>query len=109
MSEPAVRVHLVQCLCPARHCLMASAAQEPPGSKDEALEIVKATIEAAIASKRINPWCGICKAPREQWTFEVATLPGRTLDELLPEIQRQESQQIATAAAIAATQRAMNN
>lgn len=109
MSEPAVRVHLVQCLCPARHCIMASAGQEPPGTAAESLAIVKEAIEAAIAAKKINPYCAICRAPREHWNFEVATIPGRTLEELRPALEREERNQAQTAAAIAATQRAMNN
>jgi hypothetical protein len=66
-------------------------------------------MDAAIKAHLIHPWCELCKAPREQWTFEVAELPGKSLSEILPELKRQEADQIATQASIKAAERAARN
>jgi hypothetical protein len=109
MSEPAPRVHLVQCLCPARHCIMAGAGEEPPGTAAGAVDGLKAGIEEAIAAGGMNPWCELCRAPRDQWSFEVATIENRKLAELLPALKHQEAAQLATQAAIIAERRASRN
>lgn len=108
MSEP-VRVDLVQCLCPARHCIMAAAFQCPPGTPEEALELCRSSIERNIATKQIEPRCGLCQAPRESWSFEIATLPGRTLDDVMPALRASEAAQMETAAAVQAVERHSRN
>lgn len=108
MSEPRA-VLLLQCLCPARHCIIALAGEAPPATAESMREQAIAGLESAIASKTINPWCELCQAPRDQWTFEVAELPDRTLAEIMPELKRQEAAQIRSAAAIKAGARAARN
>jgi hypothetical protein len=72
-------------------------------------EAARATVDTAIEGKRINPFCGICKARREHWSFEVAELPGRTLAEVLPALQREEAEQVQTRERIHAEARANRN
>lgn len=103
------RVHLVQCLCPARHCIMAATFQEPPGIQEQALELLRGSIEQTIAGGRLNPQCEICKAPRDQWSFEIATIDGVTLDEIMPALRHQEAAQMQTQAAIKAEERHRRN
>lgn len=60
-----IRFRLAQCLCPERHAIVAFAAFEP--DRDEAALVE--TLRAAAAL--VDPWCGICGAAREAWTYEV--------------------------------------
>jgi hypothetical protein len=108
MSEPRA-VLLLQCLCPARHCIIALAGEAPPATAEEMKDRAVVALEAAIESKAINPWCELCKAPRGFWSFEVAELPGRTLAEIMPELKRQEAAQMQTQAAMKAEDRARRN
>jgi len=108
MSEP-VRVDLVQCLCPARHCIMAAAFQCPPGTQEEAIELCRSSIERNIADKQMQPWCGICAAPRNSWSFEIASLPGLTLDAVMPALRASEAAQMETAATVKAVERHSRN
>lgn len=103
------RVHLVQCLCPARHTIMAIAGEDPPASAEQTLIQLRDAIEQTIAAGRINPRCELCQAPRDQWTFETATLENRTLAEVLPALKREEAAQLATQASIKAEERAARN
>jgi hypothetical protein len=102
-------VLLLQCLCPARHCIIALAGEAPPATAESMTEQARAGLDAAIAAHTINPWCELCKAKREQWSFEVAELPGKTLAEVLPALKRQEAAQLATQASIKAEERAARN
>jgi hypothetical protein len=55
-------VHIVQCLCPQRHCICAIAYQ--PGERhtpETVIEKFRAQVEAAIQTKALNPWCGLAK------------------------------------------------
>lgn len=108
MSEPRA-VLLLQCLCPARHCIIALAGEAPPATAESMTEQARAGLDAAIASKAINPWCELCKARREHWSFEVAELPGRTLAEVLPALKRSEAEQLQTQARFKAEARADRN
>lgn len=103
------RVHLVQCLCPARHCIMAATVQEPPGTEAEGAAILKTAIEEAIASGRINPVCALCKAPRDQWAFEIATIEGVTFEQIRPGLEKQESEMRDYQAQVRAQARAARN
>lgn len=109
MSEPQTSVLLLQVLCPARHCILGFAGEAPPLTRESIAADARQAIEAAIAAKVLNPWCGICRAEREHWSFEVAELPGRTMAEIEPEIRRQETNQMAARAAFEARERAARN
>jgi hypothetical protein len=84
-------IHIVQCLCPSRHCILASL-YDP---RDEAItlqlqnrrcdstQILRETVEASIAAGAVNPWCGICKAKIGTWRYEDSPTYWRTMAEAL--------------------------
>lgn len=109
MSEPRPSVLLLQCLCPARHCVLAFAGEAPPATVESMTAAARAGVEAAIAAGKMRPVCALCQAPRELWSFEVAELPDHTLAEVLPALQQQEAEQIAMQARMKAEARAARN
>lgn len=109
MSAPRPSVLLLQCLCPARHCIIALAGEAPPATVESMTESAKAGIESAIAAKSLDPWCALCGAPREQWSFEVAELADRTLAQVMPALRASEAEQIATQTRMKAEARALRN
>src|SRR5262245_24072905 len=94
------RVWLAQCLCPQRHCIMAAAAEAGTEevAREAALEPLRMAIEAALCSFKLNPWCGICEAPAQQWTFEIGRTPYHSLAEAKAPLEEEERKQRATAA-----------
>jgi hypothetical protein len=109
MSAPRPSVLLLLCLCPAQHRIIALAGEAPPATVESMTELAKASLEAAIAAKTIKPVCELCKAPRDQWSFEVAELADRTLAEVMPALRASEAEQIATQARFKAEARALRN
>jgi hypothetical protein len=96
MSKP----HIVQCLCgPARHCIMAYAYETPPESPSfgmSASEKLRVLVDLAIEEHRINPWCSLCRAKREQWVFEDAELKFNSLEEARAHLEESQRQQMLT-------------
>lgn len=102
-------IHIVQCLCPSRHCIMA-ALYDPndetrgvmydPQDETRAggIPAVRAAIDLAIAAKTIDPWCGICKAKSDTWRYEDSPTLWRTMAEALPAAKALEAANRATAA-----------
>jgi hypothetical protein len=88
-------VHIVQCLCPQRHCITAAAYDDadgkPPGTALEALQALNAM---AIRDGVINPWCGICGS--RAWHYEDGLTSFVTLDEARPALARAMADQLAT-------------
>jgi hypothetical protein len=92
-------VRIVQCLCPARHCIM-GIAYEPgtaaggSGMDDIALDesnasaFLRSIVEQAIANKTINPWCHICHS--KERLYEDAVSKFKTIEEAQPELERLE-------------------
>jgi uncharacterized protein involved in exopolysaccharide biosynthesis len=108
------RVYIVQCLCPLRHCILASPtvlpAQAAKSQLETAKEPLKNLIRQAIGSRLINPWCEICAAPEETWKYEIGRTQWETLEEALPALREQERKNIESQAAIKTLQReAANN
>ena len=67
-------------------------------SREDARDLITllgAQIDHAIEAKVMNPKCGICAAPAEDWTMELGRTRYATLEEAQPELQRQEAGQIA--------------
>lgn len=97
MSKP----RMVQCLCgPARHCIVAmpyepgvSIFEDERLTEANAARIVQRSIDVAIVAKAINPWCGLCRAKREQWVFEDSALAFNSLEEAMPFIHEATKQQ----------------
>ena len=79
-------VRLVQCLCgPNRHAILALAYQE--GQVEDAVGILHRQMEELIASRGINPWCGICHARQEGWQYEDGPTKFETLEEARPALE----------------------
>ncbi len=83
-------VHILQVLCPSRHCLFALAYEE----ESETDESARARAEDVFATKVVNPWCGICGS--RQITFEIGKTRFKTLQEAGPHLAEQEAAQLAT-------------
>ena len=93
------RVWLAQCLCPQRHCMLASAGLATTGA--EALELVATPLRKAvnelIAGKVLNPWCGICQAAIATWTFELGRMEFTTMEDAEAALRQSEADQLRTA------------
>lgn len=96
-------VHIVQTLCPARHCILALAYESDieeaqPGADTANARMVEGAVDSMIRRRHINPWCGLCKAPRETWTTEDRKTKFATMAEARPELERLEQEQALTRA-----------
>jgi hypothetical protein len=65
-------------------------------SPENAAGFARHTAEAMIAQKEINPWCGICRAPRERWIFKDEVLAFDSLEEAVPVLIQCAIDQAAT-------------
>lgn len=73
-------VHVVQLLCPQRHCVLACFYEEGKGTFAEAKE----TIEKGRVKLNCNPWCAICGSRDLQ--YEDRTTIHKTMEEAAPHI-----------------------
>jgi hypothetical protein len=83
-------IHIVQCLCPARHAIVARLYDPAEDSGEDAIAALRTVVEAAIAAKVINPWCEICHAGKLTWWYEDAATPFRSLPDALRRSQEIE-------------------
>jgi hypothetical protein len=88
------RVWMVQCLCPQRHCILATAEVYTSAQAAEAalLPVLRTMIDGAIASSIINAWCGLCGSTSDTWTYEVGRTAYSTMAEAMPPLQANERQ-----------------
>lgn len=91
-------VMLAQCLCPQRHCILAAASETE--TADTMTHKLRAQIRHWLVSDVINPWCGLCGAPRETWTYEVGRTRYRTMAEAAPALRQMEAMQIRSRAVL---------
>lgn len=100
MSETTKRVWIAQCLCPQKHCIFAASgeAEDKNGANVNVLGPLRAQIGSLLGAGTINPWCGLCHAVVEMWTYEVGRTRFRSMAEAKPELERAQSEQIATGA-----------
>jgi hypothetical protein len=81
-----MKVWICQCLCPQRHCIAATAAEAE--DRDEAERTVEATLreelDGMFGRLGLNPWCGLCGAPRDRWVFELARTVWNSMAEAEP-------------------------
>jgi len=92
------RVWVAQCLCPQRHAILA-AAGEADNHQEAEQSILRPLIEGvALAGMagELNPWCGLCKAPKETWKCELQRTPYRTMKEAEPKLRQSEAEQAVT-------------
>jgi hypothetical protein len=71
-------VHIVRCLCPQRHCIMALAYEEGASTEAQATEMLR----GKMAELGLHPWCGICGLGNFQ--FEDRQTPFATMKEAQP-------------------------
>jgi hypothetical protein len=93
-------VWIAQCLCLRRHCICAGV-DEAADELDAEIKIaapLREELSRLIESGGVNPWCGICHAPRETWHFELGRSRWTTLAEAAPEIHKIAAEQAATGA-----------
>jgi hypothetical protein len=89
-------IHLVQCLCPKRHCIFAIAFVHPEVTDEEATKIAKAQWQEGVESGGLNPWCALCNS--QDMRFEVGQTRFGTMAEAMPHLEEMQREQIATRA-----------
>lgn len=90
------RVWIAQCLCPGRHCIMASAG-EADGRRAAEVDIlapVKTAIAYALAHELVNPWCAMCNAKADTWQFELGRTSFVTLEAARPVLEWLQAEQL---------------
>ena len=94
------RVWIARCLCPARHCVLASAGEAENEAAAEATVAgpLRAQVAEVLKSGVINPWCGLCNARAETWRYDIARTRFRSMEEAAPELLQIEAEQAATRA-----------
>lgn len=93
-------VWISQCLCPARHCIVANAGEAADAADAE--HLIAAPLRAAVFDMltrcTINPWCGLCNASKDSWRYETRRTRFATMAEAMPELHRLEAEQAVTSA-----------
>lgn len=89
------RVRIVQLLCPARHCIVASAYESPDGAE---LPEYTAKLKAVYTRVAAEQSCGICGSA--ELSYEDRATIFATLAEARPVFEREERMQLAARAAI---------
>lgn len=91
-------VWIAQCLCPDRHCIVATAgeAETEELACIVILRVVRRAVERAVREKIINPWCSLCGADHRSWHYEVGRTAFRTMEEAVPQLREIERQQAVT-------------
>lgn len=90
-------VWLAQCLCPDRHAILATAGEA--ADADAARDLVdhlRRVVEQFTADGLLNPWCGLCHAPSDRWSYELKRTRFSTLTTAEPALAAAEAEQIAT-------------
>jgi hypothetical protein len=87
-------VSIVQCLCPKRHCMLA-AAYVPTAERTPAhmKHFLRKKVTEMIALKVANPYCGICGARPETFSYEAGVTRFESMEQALPELRRLEKEQ----------------
>jgi hypothetical protein len=98
------KVIIAQCLCgPKRHFLFGATLQIDPSRREEAgayLEhFVREKIASLLQEKSIDPRCGICRNPSDQWQYNVVDTRFKTIEEANGELRRHEAAMIVARAA----------
>lgn len=88
-------VRIIQLLCPARHCILATAYESTDGAvipqmEQRLLYHAKTMVEAGA----MNPWCGLCRS--RDWHPEDRPTKYASMDEALPYLQEIEDRNAQT-------------
>ena len=88
-------VWITQCLCPQRHCILATAGEA--SGRTEAEAKVKAPLVEQVAdllaTRELYPWCGLCGARSGTWRYELDRTRWRTMAEAFSELKDCETEQ----------------
>jgi len=82
-------IWIAQCLCPQRHCLLAVATDEGPV---EGVRLCASGVRGLLLFRELNPWCGLCGAPADTWTYEAGETAFNTMEEARPELGRLQAE-----------------
>jgi hypothetical protein len=94
------RVWIAQCLCPARHAIMATAGEADSEQAASAIEkALREAVAVMLESGEVNPWCGLCRAGVETWRYEVGRTRFATMAEATPALAQSAAEQAALRAA----------
>jgi hypothetical protein len=93
-------VWIAQCLCPQRHCIMATAGQADDlrAATLKLLDPLRDAVGDALRADAINPWCGLCNARQETWRYELGRTRFATMAEARPALLESEANQAITRA-----------
>jgi hypothetical protein len=97
MTE-AHRVWIAQCLCPQRHAILAAAAvaEDEADAQETIVKPLRTQITDLVRIGALNPWCGLCHAPIDDWRYEVGRTPFRSMEEGTSSLRQSEREQAAT-------------
>jgi hypothetical protein len=100
MMAMVKRVWIAQCLCPARHCIMATAgeAMTPAEVEERVTRPLRDKVMRWLLDGTINPWCALCDAKAETWHFETGRTRWASLDDARPELEKNQAEQAVTRA-----------
>jgi hypothetical protein len=92
------RVWICQCLCPDRHCILATAGTAE--SETEAEALVRAPLRRELVGLLkeglLNPWCALCGSNRATWKYELRRTAFATIEEATPLLRELEERNLAT-------------
>ena len=91
---PTTHVWMTQCLCPQRHCILATMGEAAgrAAARETIEEPLRARVADLLATRELNPWCGLCGARSTTWRYELARTRWRTMAEAMPEAKRLEAE-----------------
>jgi hypothetical protein len=89
-------IHIVQCLCPQRHTISAVLYDPAEPRENSATDLLRESVEGAIKSGLLNPWCGICSS--RDFTYEDRATRFETMEEALRVAKEMEKEQLRMAA-----------
>jgi hypothetical protein len=88
------RVWIAQCLCPQRHCILATAGEAQDQDRREAKAKIEGPLHERVAAELaagvLNPWCDLCRSPATSWTYELGRTRFRTMAQAKPELEKLE-------------------
>ena len=86
-------IKLSQCLCPQRHCIIASLGDGDYAALQTSL---KNQLRDMIRQNKLNPWCGLCGAKARDWIYETQETGFTSMEEALPLALQEQAKQVAT-------------
>jgi hypothetical protein len=88
-------VHIIQVLCPSRHCIFAISYEHPEMSDEDGVKAAKNMLNEMLAGNLINPWCALCKS-EDIHNFDIGITAFKTMEEAMPHLKANEIAQMRT-------------